>query len=74
MGRILMEKEKSFKIKTAERWEPYELRGSRTVLREPEGEGPSVYSTNNIQRTRQRGAPLMFAVMRCNDSEVVQSK
>ena len=30
--------------KTSERWEPDELRGSRPVLREPEGEVPLGYS------------------------------
>jgi hypothetical protein len=33
-----------FCTKMAERWEPYESRGSRTVLREPEGEVPLGYS------------------------------
>jgi hypothetical protein len=32
----------------AERWEPYESRGSRTVLREPEGEVPLGYSPGGI--------------------------
>ncbi len=36
-------------IKKAERWEPYELRGSRTVLREPEGEVPLGYSPESLR-------------------------
>jgi hypothetical protein len=33
----------------AERWEPYESRGSRTVLREPEGEVPLGYSPEKLK-------------------------
>src|SRR5215469_15956199 len=35
----------SYVMETAEQREPYESRGSRTVLGEPEGESPSGHST-----------------------------
>jgi len=40
-------------------WEPYEPRGSRTVLREPEGEVPSGYSTGEGER-ESRPYPIRF--------------
>src|ERR1700686_5824074 len=35
----------SYVMATAEQWEPYESRGSRTVLGEPGGESPPGHST-----------------------------
>jgi len=56
-----------FCIETAERWEPYESRGSRTVLRKPEGEVPLGYSAGEsagqpvlLPGSRPLAAPLVF--------------
>src|SRR5438128_8108494 len=40
----------SYVMETAEQHEPYESRGSRTVLGEPGGESPPGHSTSAVQR------------------------
>src|ERR1700691_3144489 len=37
-----------YAMETAEQWEPYESRGSRTVLGEPGGESPPGHSTTTV--------------------------
>src|SRR5260370_1238015 len=40
-----------YAMETAEQWEPYESRGSRTVLGEPGGESPPGHSTDSAAPT-----------------------
>src|ERR1700693_5479348 len=44
----------SYVMATAEQWEPYESRGSRTVLGEPGGESPPGHSTSCHMAQRPR--------------------
>src|SRR5271163_4164910 len=41
----------SYVMATAEQWEPYESRGSRTVLGEPGGESPPGHSSKRAVKT-----------------------
>src|SRR6202043_4112482 len=50
----------SYVMETAEQREPYESRGSRTVLGEPGGESPPGHSTNSAAELRDRRGGTCF--------------
>ena len=52
----------SYVMATAGQWEPYESRGSRTVLGEPGGESPPGHSTTGV---RSRGSGELAARWLC---------